>query len=87
MIITSKDNDIIKQVSKLMSSASYRREKESFVAEGARLCMDGVLSGAEVKAFLYTQNGMEKYSNEFEKIISVVKRVYILCFPCVNEFH
>ncbi|MBQ5562763.1 MAG: RNA methyltransferase, partial [Clostridia bacterium] len=76
MIITSKDNDIIKQVSKLMSSASYRREKESFVAEGARLCMDGVLSGAEVKAFLYTQNGMEKYSNEFEKIISVSKKHY-----------
>ena len=76
MVITSKDNDIIKCVSKLMSSASYRRETESFVAEGARLCMDGVLSGAEVKDFLYTKNGMEKYSKEFEKIFSVSKKNY-----------
>jgi len=75
-MITSKDNEIIKHVSKLLSSASYRRQSESFVAEGARLCMDGVLSGAEVRAFLYTKNGAEKYQNEFEKIFSVSAKSY-----------
>ena len=76
MIITSKDNEIIKHVSKLLSSSSYRRQNESFIAEGARLCIDGVLSGAEIKAFLYTKNGMEKYPKEFEKIFSVSKKNY-----------
>ncbi len=75
-MITSKDNEIIKHVSKLLSSSSYRRQNESFIAEGARLCIDGVLSGAEIKAFLYTKNGMEKYPKEFEKIFSVSKKNY-----------
>ena len=75
-MITSKDNEIIKHVSKLLSSSSYRRQNESFIAEGARLCIDGVLSGAEIKAFLYTKNGMEKYPKEFEKIFSVSKKSY-----------
>ena len=57
-MITSKDNEMIKHVSKLLSSSSYRRQNESFIAEGARLCIDGVLSGAEIKAFLYTKNGI-----------------------------
>ena len=73
-MITSKDNEIIKCVSKLLSSSSYRREQKCFVAEGARLCMDGVLSGAVVNVFLYTKNGMEKYPKEFEKIFAAAKK-------------
>ena len=73
-MITSKDNEMIKHVSKLLSSSSYRREQECFVAEGARLCMDGVLSGAVAEVFLYTKNGMEKYPKEFEKIFAVAKK-------------
>lgn len=73
-MITSKDNEMIKHISKLISSSSYRREQECFVAEGARLCMDGVLSGAVAEVFLYTKNGMEKYPKEFEKIFAVAKK-------------
>ena len=52
-MITSKDNEIIKYVSKLISSAKYRRENGCFAAEGVRLCSDGAESGAEITAFLY----------------------------------
>lgn len=84
-MITSKDNEIIKHVSKLLSSSSYRREQQSFIAEGARLCMDGVLSGAVVSAFLYTKNGMEKYPKEFEKIVSVSQKNFEISEPLFKK--
>ena len=84
-MITSKDNEIIKCVSKLLSSSSYRREQKCFVAEGARLCMDGVLSGAVAEVFLYTKNGMEKYSQEFEKILSASQRNFEISEPLFKK--
>ena len=67
-MITSKDNDMIKHISKLLSSAKYRSETGSFVAEGARLCCDGALSGAAIEMFLYTSSAKDKYVHEFEQI-------------------
>ena len=83
-MITSKDNEIIKQVSKLMSGAAYRREQQCFIAEGARLCSDGVDSHAKVSAFLYTKKGKEKYpkANRFfgKFPIPIHRRDYYVCF-------
>ena len=84
-MITSKDNEMIKHVSKLLSSSSYRKECQCFVAEGARLCMDGVLSGAVISAFLYTKDGMEKYSQEFEKILSASQRNFEISEPLFKK--
>ena len=84
-MITSKDNEMIKHISKLLSSSSYRRESQCFVAEGARLCMDGVLSGAVVSAFLYTKNGMEKYPKEFEKILSASQKNFEISEPLLKK--
>ncbi len=69
-MITSKDNELIKNVSKLMSSAKYRKERECFAAEGARLCADGVISGAVPELFLYTSSAKDKYIREYELISS-----------------
>ena len=76
MIITSRDNDIIKEVSKLLSSAKYRKEKGAFVSEGVRLCFDGAISGAEITAFLYTAAAKDKYADEFEKISACADKSY-----------
>ncbi len=64
-MITSKDNDLVKDVTKLMNSARYRRESQRFVAEGVRLCTDGALSGATIQWFLYTEAAQQKYAAEF----------------------
>ena len=77
-MITSKDNEIIKHISKLLSSARYRRETGTFAAEGVRLCTDGAESGATDKAFLYTARAAEKYSENFEKIRQAAEAEYEL---------
>ena len=43
--ITAKDNKLIKKIKKLVSSASFRREDNSFVLEGQRLVFDAVKNG------------------------------------------
>ena len=72
-MITSKDNEIIKQAARLVKSARFRRESGLFTAEGVRLCRDGVLSGAGVEQFLYTSDAKEKYGEDYEKISSAAK--------------
>ncbi len=77
-MITSKDNEIIKHITKLVSSAKYRRESGCFAAEGVRLCADGAASGAVVEAFLYTAKAAEKYSADFEAVYRSAEKTYEL---------
>ena len=60
-VISSRNNDRIKYVKKLVTDASLRRESGLFTLEGARLCADAVRSGYEVKETYITQNALEKY--------------------------
>ena len=76
MMITSKDHGIIKEVSALMTGAKQRRERQCFAAEGVRLCCDGVASGGEVRAFLYTQEAADKYPREFEQLSAAAEKTY-----------
>ena len=59
-LITSKDNKRIKQIKKLISSASFRREEGLFTAEGLRLCSDALRSGAEVEAAYFSEDFLER---------------------------
>lgn len=76
MLITSKDNDLIKEASRLMQSPKYRKEKGLFAAEGVRLCADGVLSEAAAECFLFTEAASKKYPAEFELISSSAKKSF-----------
>ncbi len=73
-MISAKDNELIKQVSALISSPKRRRESGSFAAEGVRLCVDGVRSGAEVRCFLYTDAAKKKYNEEYRLISEAAAR-------------
>ncbi len=73
-MITSKDNELIRNITKLMSSAKYRREQGCFAAEGVRLCRDGADSGAGIRYFVYTGSAKEKYREDFEYISSKAQR-------------
>ena len=75
-MITSRDNEFIKETVKLISSAKFRREKGCFVAEGVRLCRDGAESGAKITAFLTTPTAAEKYPQDFRHISSKAEKTY-----------
>ena len=74
-MITAKNNDTVKHAAKLGKSASYRRECRQFLAEGARLCKDGIVSGAIPEVFMYTAESKDKYSEEFRLISQKSHRV------------
>lgn len=76
--LSSKDNKIVKHISKLLRSAKYRRESGEFVAEGARLCEDAMLSGAQISAVFVTENALERYHDTAEKLISYAQTAYIV---------
>ena len=60
-LITSRDNPVLKELSRLLTDASYRRESGLFALEGARLCADAAASGVEIRTVLYTARAREAY--------------------------
>ena len=76
MLITSTNNDKIKQVAKLVSSAAERRSCGLFVVEGIRLCRDAVLSGINPTELYITESAKIKYSTELDSIITASDTVY-----------
>ena len=74
--ISSRSNDNIKHIKKLLSSSKFRRENGCFVLEGLRLCLDAVQNGFKPKAVCYTKAAMDKSGGELSKIIAVADRVY-----------
>ena len=74
-MITSKDNELIKNTVKLVKSSKRRTESRLFTAEGVRLCRDGVESAFRPELFFFTTNAKEKYSGDYEKIASDSKKI------------
>lgn len=58
--INSKDNKLIKYISRLNTSTSFRRKEGCFVCEGVRLCADAVRSGIKVKAACFAPAAFDK---------------------------
>lgn len=75
-MITSKDNEIIKNAAKLVKSSKHRKTAMQFTAEGVRICCDGVRSGYNPYLFLYTASAREKYSDAYDEIKSVSESAY-----------
>ena len=67
-LITSVQNVKIKNLSKLMSSAKYRRESGEFVLEGFRLCMDALNSEYELCEVYVTAELLQKYNAEVDSL-------------------
>lgn len=66
--ITSRDNALIKDVCRLMSSAKYRREKRAFVLEGLRLCRDAVRTGITPETVLMTVSFFDSHTADAQEI-------------------
>lgn len=68
--ITARSNEKIKYASKLISSASFRKETGEFFLEGARLCSDAAVSGVEIKKVFFTARAEEKYRDFFDVVLN-----------------
>lgn len=66
--ISSKNNETVKNVRKLLNSAKYRNSEKKFVIEGIRLCEEAVKSNVEVTQIFYTQKNFEKFSDLISEI-------------------
>ncbi len=76
--ITSKDNPIIKDISKLQTSARYRKETGLFAAEGLRVCSDCVDNSVEIKTLVISEELYEKQRETLDKYISAANETVIL---------
>lgn len=66
--ITSRDNQYVKQVRRLLGETKYRRQTGLYALEGARLCGDAALSGVDVQTVLVTPHAAELYSDILHRL-------------------
>ena len=83
--ITGKNNDLIKDVKRLLSSSKQRRNDNAFVLEGARLVFDVLNSFYKVSHFLITPDAYEKYKNNADRLIEISERSYIITDEIANR--
>lgn len=65
MLITSKDNPKIKELTRLLSSKKERERKGLFVIEGIRAFKEAVKENADIKSVYLTQEAYDKYPDAF----------------------
>ena len=73
MMVTSKENQWVKEWRRLNDSAKYRRESGLFAIEGARLCYDALRSGVTLHAVLYTPSALAAYGNVVEPLFAAAE--------------
>ncbi len=76
--ITSKNNEKIKAAVLLRESGNARKKQGKFFLEGARLCFDAAISGADILQFFFTEKAKEKFPEFFEKIKHLAKESYLI---------
>ena len=69
MVVTSKDNQWVKEWRTLSSDTKRRRESGKFVIEGTRLCGDALRSGVRCETVLYTADARSRYVDVVESLI------------------
>jgi TrmH family RNA methyltransferase len=83
--ITSKNNDIVKDTKRLISSSKARSQNHAFVLEGARLCFDVLNSVYKVKTLFLTDKLLEKYESEVEELAKKSDKTYLISDEVANK--
>lgn len=81
MTITSRDNQFVRQVKRLLSDSGARRAEGLFAIEGARLCADAAMSGVKIRTLLYTAESGNIYASQLEILRSKCKETYEISAP------
>lgn len=84
-VITSRNNDKIKYVGKLVSDASLRRSDSIFVLEGARLCADAERSGYTVEEVFVTEKALGKYGEMLTALLAAANKVFLITEPIAQK--
>lgn len=61
-----------------MKSASYRSENGEFIAEGARLCEDALVSDAVISSLVISDTALDNYPELIDELCSAAQQSYIL---------
>ena len=77
-ILSSKDNSNIKNAVRLRKSAKHRRESGLFIAEGVRICIDAMLSKADIDTFFASEKAAAKYAYEFEQLRKYSAKAFVV---------
>lgn len=70
MLITSRENPLIKEAAALVRDKKARKDSGLFVAEGARACFEAVKSSTEVLRVFVTEEAEKRYSEYVAPLIS-----------------
>lgn len=76
--ITGKNNELIKDVKRLISSSRKRKDNGLFVLEGARLTFDVLNSLYEVETFLITESAYGKYKELSDKMSAKANKSFFI---------
>ena len=76
--ITSKDNQLIKFVSLLQTSAKQRRQSGLFVLEGLRICTDAYDNNIKFDKLIVTETALQKYSDSVDMFSAISDSCYVL---------
>lgn len=75
MLITSRENQLVKEAAALVRDKKARRNSGLFVAEGARACFEAVKSNAKVLRVFITEEAEKKYSEYTRPLIEEAPEV------------
>ena len=78
--ISSKNNERIKQVHRLVTSASERADMGLFVLEGLRLCRDAAQNSVTATELYFTEFALSKFPDDIDLMISKSNRAF-----CVTD--
>ncbi|MBQ8539479.1 MAG: RNA methyltransferase [Ruminococcus sp.] len=77
-VIKSKDNKTVKYISKLISSAKFRREESRFVTEGVRLCEEALKNNAHIDFLVCSVSAYDKYSDIVSLLCKSAKNTLVI---------
>lgn len=84
MLISSRENPLIKEAAALVSDKKARKQSGLFVAEGARLCSEACKSRARVLRLFVTEEAEKRYPEYLRELLSEAEEVYNIT-PSVAE--
>ncbi len=76
MVISSRDNEMVRRLRRLQNDAKLRRQEGAFVIEGARLCADAARSGAAIETALLTAHAREKFPDYAAAVTAAAAHVF-----------
>ena len=76
--ITSRNNDKVKYVCKLVANAKERKQSGLFVCEGMRLCLDAAKSGCEIEEVYITNDALIKFAAKAEELTDIARKIFII---------